>query len=108
MFYLAEGNVWANLFSNLLTPELVGMVLTVLVAWWKGSGWYQKVQDSRAEKGYEFVAAAVHETYESYVKEIKAGRKDGKLTADERELARRKAIDAAKEYAKEHGFDLLK
>ncbi len=60
------------------------------------------------QKATDFLSAGVRDTYEFYTKELKAAAADGKLTADERSSARKRAWEFAVSTAKTEGFDLLK
>lgn len=86
---------------------LVGM------AWaaFRASAWYrERVSDNEIkawQKAVDCVTAGVNVAYEEYVRGIKAGNADGKLTEDERKTARKKAFDAAIEYAKDAGISLF-
>ncbi len=70
-------------------------------------GWL-RWQGSRKERALLCLAAGVRETYEHYVRHVKASSADGKLSDAEREEAVRQAIAHAKQYAATEGFDLLK
>jgi len=60
---------------------------------------------SEAVKALE---AGVAQTYEGYVRNLKKGAQDGKLTDEERRLAREKAFDGAKSVARGEGLNVLK
>lgn len=51
---------------------------------------------------------AVWDTYETFVKEIKASSKDGKLTKAEAKQAMDRSISKVKQFARDEGFDVLK
>lgn len=97
---------WSDVFANLLTPELVATIVGFLVVWWKGTSWYKKIHAGKAKKAAEFVEAGVQRAYETLVKEWK--KKGRKLTKKQRQEAMEAAKDAAIQYAKENGMDLLK
>ena len=50
----------------------------------------------------------VNETYRGYVKALKAGREDGKLEDFEKEAARKRAVDIAKDILADQGVRLCK
>jgi len=54
------------------------------------------------------IEAGVMDTYKTYVRNLKDSNADGKLTKAEKEEALRRAIEKAKEFAKDEGLDLLK
>ena len=68
----------------------------------------EAVRRWRLARAVECVEAGVRETYEEYVRAMKAASIDGKLTDEERAEARRRAIERAKDYAAREGVDLLK
>lgn len=98
-----------EIFAN---PLFVEITLTIIgLAWtaFKASEFYQKnVVEKRREVIAESVAAAVLDTYREYVKGIKAGAENGKLTAEEAATARTMAKEKAIELASTKGVDLIK
>ncbi len=68
----------------------------------------QAVKRWRLTRVLEYLEAGVRVTYEEYVRAMKEGSLDGKLTDAERREARRRALDRAKQYATEDGIDMLK
>ena len=52
--------------------------------------------------------AAVQDTYQEFIKPLKAGKSDGKLTKDEVKEAQTKAWDKAKGILNDQGVDLGK
>ncbi len=87
-----------------LVAALVGFVWTTV----KGLDVFQEHRRRRYWKAVEFLEAGIQHTYETYVREIKLAREDGKLANEERELARERAIAFGKEYAAAVGMDLVK
>lgn len=59
-------------------------------------------------KAAELARGAVTEVWEEYVREIKAAKEDGKLTAEEKRVAQEKALQKMIEEGKTGGFDLIK
>ena len=82
----------------------VGLVWAAL----KSSEWFRGRVSARFRKATECLEAGVEQTYQIYVREIKRGRADGKLTNTERARARASAIDAARRFAKRRGINLVK
>ena len=87
-----------------LAGAFVGMVWT----WLKSSEWFQRRRERRLARALEGIEAAVEETYRTYVEALKAGREDGRLTADERVRARSLARERAVAIARTDGVDLLR
>lgn len=102
----------SNLFSNVEFVEAVISVVAVLVgALWsagKSSELYTKIKDRKWIVALQAVEAGVEHSYRTYVGEKKKAREDGKLTQEEVELARKIALNAAKQFAKTQGIDILK
>ena len=89
-------------------PAIIGLVLTgfaALLAWVKAKGWLnaQFLDQLNVD-----VSAAVNDTYQTYVRARKAANGDGKLTAEEKGEARKKALDTLKEIGKAKGKDYAK
>jgi hypothetical protein len=81
----------------------------VLISIFGGVPFIKKVLASKLgidAETFELVKAAAVETYHEYVKGIKDGKKDGKLTADEAKEARKRTTDKALAKAKELGMPL--
>lgn len=94
---------------NLLGGE--GLTATVIAAIAGVFGLVRKIETVRKnnlDKALACVETGVRETYETYVRELKKAREDGKLTPEERQAAVAQAIETAKVYAREQGIDLLK
>lgn len=92
-----------EMFLNLA----VGVVASVWTAI-KASEWRRRVKDKRFSTAIDAVELGVRSVYESYVRELKAGRDDGKLTAEERAEARRRATSIAMDWGLEHGVDVVR
>lgn len=86
---------------------LLGTVVGGLWAGFKSSEQYQRMQQRRYRKALLALESGVERTYQNYVKAIKAGRADGRLTEDEKKRARAMARSQAVATAKEAGVDLL-
>ncbi len=86
----------------------VGMVAGGLWACFKSSEQYQRLQQRRYRKALLALESGVERTYQAYVKAIKAGRADGRLTEDEKARARSMARARAIALAKSEGIDLMR
>lgn len=95
---------WSLLASDAASNLLLWVVTTITGAVLGLLKW----EGTRKGQAYEVMMAAVWETYEEYVRQIKRANDDGKLTDDERRAACNRAIERGKQIAKEQGFDLLK
>lgn len=96
------------LWEILSKPELQTSVIAIIALVFglvKRLGAVKRWQLTRAIAALE---SGVRVTYEEYVRVMKQGRADGKLTASERAEAMRQAIQRAREFAAEDGLDLLK
>lgn len=97
--------------AELLGPDsgltLVGSLAGSLWAMFKGSEWFAAVKRSKYQRALEVLEAAVEETYRTYVKAIKEGRADGKLTNEEQARARALARERALAIARGEGLDLM-
>lgn len=69
---------------------------------------YQKVKDSRYKTLINIIETAVQETYDTYTREIKKAREDGKLTAEERKRAFEIALQRAVEIGKKQKIEILR
>lgn len=93
---------WVSLVFG-LAVAVVGAALSFFF----GSKIWTQWKDGRYDKALKAVQAAVWEVHETYAREIKAGREDGKLTKEEREMARSKAIQRAIQIGKTKGVDVI-
>ena len=98
--------------SDVLSSEtglaVAGTVLGGIWTVFRSSEWYQRVQRQRYSKSLQALEAGVELTYRTYVQAIKEARADGKLTAEEASEARRRARDAAVEFGRTQGLDVLR
>lgn len=97
--------------EDLLTHDstLTLAVSLIGAAWtfFKGSAWFERLQQRRFAKALHVLEAAVDETYRVYVEAIKAARTDGRLIPDERRRARELARERALALGRDHGIDVL-
>lgn len=87
---------------------LLGSAVGAVWAGFKSSEHYQRAQRLRFQKALLALESGVERTYQAYVKAIKAGRSDGRLTESEKARARSLARTRAIALAKEAGVDLLR
>lgn len=97
--------------SSMLGSEtgltLVTSVLGGLWATFKASDWRRQAQGSRYEKALQALEAGVEVTYRTYVQAIKEAREDGRLTEEEARQARQRARNAAIDYGRRQGVDVV-
>lgn len=93
----------AHWIWTLLASEIVATI----------AGWlYLQISDRLKETRYYTALTAIRDAvtncYHEYVRGIKEGRADGKLTVDEKNCALNLAYQTAVSYARTQGVDLLK
>jgi hypothetical protein len=91
-----------------LGVTVLGTVLGGLWATFKASDRYQRMEQRRFRQALLALESGVERTYQAYVKAIKAGRADGRLTEEEKARARSMARMRAIKLAREEGIDLLR
>ncbi len=69
---------------------------------------YQKVRNSQYRIVLTLIESAVQKTYDTYTREIKKSREDGKLTPEERQKAFQLAVQTAIEMARGQNLELNK
>ncbi|HOV32726.1 MAG TPA: hypothetical protein PLX23_05125 [Candidatus Hydrogenedens sp.] len=69
---------------------------------------YQKVKNSQYRIILTIIESAVQKTYDTYTREIKRSREDGKLTAEERQKAFQLAMQTVIEMAQSQNIELNK
>lgn len=87
---------------------LVGGVLGTVWTFFRSTKLYRRLRRRRFHKAVEALEAGVDLTYRTYVRAIKEAREDGKLTDAEIAEARRRAREAAVEYGRTQGVDVLR
>ena len=87
---------------------ILGTVLGGIWTVFKSSAWFRRARQTRYAKALQALEAGVELTYRTYVRAIKQAREDGKLTDDERRRARRRAREAAIEFGRRQGVDVLR
>ena len=83
---------------------LLNLGAASVLAWLTRKEW----KNERTEYCVKFLTAGIRNTYVEYVRGIKEGSVDGKLTELEKEKARKMATDYAVGVAKNQGMDLVK
>lgn len=98
--------------TNVLESEsvlaMLGTVLGALWAFFRSTEWFGRLHRRRFNEALQALEAGVELTYRTYVQAIKEARADGKLTEDEKRQARRLAREAAVEFGRSRGIDVLK
>lgn len=96
------------LVDFLTNPDFLKILAELIVLVWV----FVKIKTNLSDKKYQLAIEAleqgVEETYEEFVRGIKLGREDGKLTNEEIKEAQKRAIDAAWRYGKTKGVDIIK
>ncbi|MGC8737646.1 MAG: hypothetical protein ACP5UA_03245 [Candidatus Hydrogenedens sp.] len=69
---------------------------------------YQQIKNSRYRLALTIIESAVQKTYDTYTREIKKAREDGKLTPEERKKAFELAMQTALEMARGENIELYK
>jgi len=87
---------------------LVGGVLGTIWTFVQSSKWYRQLRRRRFRRAVEALEAGVDLTYRTYVRAIKEAREDGKLTDEEIAEARCRAREAAVEFGRTQGVDVLR
>lgn len=67
---------------------------------------YQQLRNSRYRLALTIIECAVQKTYDTYTREIKKAREDGKLTPEERKKAFEMAMQTAIEIARGQNLEL--
>ena len=98
--------------GHVLNSEVgLTLVTAILGAVWtafRSSDWYRRVCERRYATALHALEAGVELTYRTYVQAIKGSRADGKLTDDEMRQARQQARDAAIEFGRTQGIDVVR
>ncbi|MDZ4861563.1 MAG: hypothetical protein SGI88_21530 [Candidatus Hydrogenedentes bacterium] len=99
-----------NDLNNIISePALtsLGAVLGGLWTFFKASDWFQRARQQRFAEAITALEAGVQQTYDVYVRAVKDGSSDGKLSSEERRRARELARDAAVAFGRTKGIDVL-
>ncbi|HOK09986.1 MAG TPA: hypothetical protein PLT82_11190 [Candidatus Hydrogenedens sp.] len=68
---------------------------------------YQQLRNSKYRLVLSIIESAVQKTYDTYTREIKKSREDGKLTPEERQKAFQLAMETAIDLAKNQNLDIF-
>jgi len=96
-----------SLFQSDAALTLIGGLMGLAWTAFRSSEWLGKMRSQRFDKALQALEAGVELTYRTYVQAIKEAKTDGKLTAEEAREARRRARDAAIEFGRSQGIDVL-
>jgi len=89
-------------------PEAQTIVIAIIAFVFGMIKRIQAVKKWKLGKALNAVEVGVTDTYKTYVRNLKDSAADGKLTKAEKEEAVKRAIEKAKQFAKDEGLDLLK
>ena len=98
----------ADVIGSQTGLTVISAVIGAVWTAFKSSEWRENARTRRYAKAVEALEAGVEQTYRTYVQAIKAAREDGKLTEEERKQARELARDAAIEFGRTQGVDVLR
>jgi len=87
---------------------VLGTAVSGLWAFLKASDWWRQGREQRLDRALQALEAGVEKTYRTYVRAIKQGRADGKLTEQERRQARLLARDTAVAFGRTDGVDVVR
>jgi len=99
-----------ELLETFALDWVVALVGTLLAAAWtffKSRDLYEEIRQQRYFVAVEALEAGVEKTYRVYVQALKEAKADGKLTPDERAVARQKAVAYAQEFGCTRGIDVI-
>ncbi|HOV72992.1 MAG TPA: hypothetical protein P5318_06455 [Candidatus Hydrogenedentes bacterium] len=86
---------------------LIGGLLGLAWTAFRSSDLLRNARNRRFERALQALEAGVELTYRTYVQAIKEAKADGKLTTEEAREARRRARDAAIEFGRAQGLNVL-
>jgi hypothetical protein len=98
----------ANVLNSEVGLTVVGTVLGGIWTAFRSSEWFSRARQRRYFSALRALEAGVELTYRTYVKTIKESREDGKLTEEEARCARERAQEAAIEFGRTQGIDVLR
>ena len=94
------------LASDAALTAAAGILGTIWTAF-KSRDAFRRAERRRYGKAIQALEAGVEHTYRTYVRAVKEGRADGKLTEAERAEARRRARRAAIQFGRTDGVNVL-
>lgn len=95
----------------LLHDTTLHLLLEIIILLWaifKSTDLYRSIMAHRYGTALTALEAGVHEVAVTYVNAIKEGNADGKLTEQEKKIARDRAVDAAVRIGKAQGVNVVK
>lgn len=95
-----------DLLHSDATLTLLAAAATALWTFFKSTECFARLEKRRFNSALAAIEAAVAETYEDYVRDLKSTRSDGRLSDDERRNAREKAYQRARAITRAQGIDL--
>ncbi len=96
-----------NVLNSDAGLTLVGGLLGGVWTFFQSTNLFRRMKEKRFAQAIQALEAGVELTYRTYVKAIKDAREDGKLTDEEAKIARQRARDAATEFGRTQGIDVL-
>lgn len=97
-----------DLLTSDATLTLAGALAAAIWTAVQSTAWFAQIKQNRFARALTILEAGIEDTYRTYVQALKAARADGKLTAEEKQEARRRARDRALEIARAEGVDLVR
>lgn len=97
------GHVLQSETALALIGGLAGLAWTMF----RSNDLLRTARNRRFEQALQALEAGVELTYRTYVQAVKEAKADGKLTNEEAREARRRARDAAIEFGRTQGIDVL-
>ena len=86
---------------------ILGSIVASVWTFFKSRELSESLKEEKHATAIEALEAGVEHTYRLYVESLKEGREDGKLTSEEKKLARQKALACAQEYGLTRGVDVI-
>ncbi len=87
--------------------SIAASVIGLVWAGVKGSGLLAQRRRRRFDRALLALEAGVEKSWQTYVRELKRGREDGKLSQDEARHARQLAVETALQVGRQEGIDVL-
>lgn len=95
-------------FTNDSLLTALGAIVGFLWAAFKSSEWCERRRTQRFAEALQALEAGVEQTYRTYVRKIKEGKKDGRLSEEEIRNARILARQTAIDFGRTRGVDVLR
>jgi hypothetical protein len=87
--------------------SIIGSILALIVGLERFSKYKETLDKINDNKGWQIAKGAITEVYHEFVRDLKKGREDSKLTAAEAKAARERAIAKIKTRAKAEGVKIV-